>query len=58
VWDATGSFQLDAEIAHTYGSVYSLAVTKKYVIVGRYYWAEDLYILKEIISSIGRLDQT
>ncbi|CAB3981639.1 E3 ubiquitin- ligase TRAF7-like [Paramuricea clavata] len=36
VWDATGSFQLDAEIAHAYGSVYSLAVTKKYVIVGTY----------------------
>lgn len=36
VWDATGKFQLEAEIAHNYGSVYSLAVTKKYVIVGTY----------------------
>ena len=34
MWDATGLFQLDAEIAHSYGSAYSLAVTKKYVIVG------------------------
>ena len=36
VWDATESFKLAAEIPHNYGSVYSLAVTKKYVIVGKY----------------------
>lgn len=35
VWDATGKFGLEAEIPHNYGSVYSLAVTKKYVIVGK-----------------------
>lgn len=35
VWNATGTFKLEAEIPHGYGSVYSLAVTKKYLVVGK-----------------------
>ena len=35
IWDATGSFGLRGTIDHSLGSVYSLAVTKHFIIVGK-----------------------
>ncbi|KAJ8303340.1 hypothetical protein KUTeg_019736 [Tegillarca granosa] len=36
IWDTTGTFNLKGKIDHQFGSVYSLAVTKQYLIVGTY----------------------
>ena len=37
IWDATGSFGLRGTIDHSLGSVYSLAVTRQFIIVGRFF---------------------
>lgn len=37
IWDATGSFGLRGTIDHSLGSVYSLAVTRHFIIVGRFF---------------------
>lgn len=36
IWDATGSFDLRGTIDHSLGSVYSLAVTKHFILVGEF----------------------
>ena len=37
VWDATGSFGLRGTIDHSFGSVYSLAATRQFIIVGKFF---------------------
>ena len=37
IWDATGSFGLRGTIDHSLGSVYSLAVTRQFIIVGKFF---------------------
>ncbi|XP_048577065.1 E3 ubiquitin-protein ligase TRAF7 isoform X2 [Nematostella vectensis] len=36
IWDTSGSFALRRKIDHTHGSVYSITVTKQFIIVGTY----------------------
>ncbi|XP_022110487.1 E3 ubiquitin-protein ligase TRAF7-like isoform X2 [Acanthaster planci] len=36
IWDATGQFNLKRKLEHQYGSVYALAITPKFIIVGTY----------------------
>ncbi|KAJ8042006.1 E3 ubiquitin-protein ligase TRAF7 [Holothuria leucospilota] len=36
VWDATGQFNLKRKLDHSFGSVYSIAVSSQYLIVGTY----------------------
>ncbi|CAH1779015.1 unnamed protein product [Owenia fusiformis] len=36
MWEATGKFALKGKIDHQFGSIYSLAVTSKYIIAGTY----------------------
>ncbi|XP_069112218.1 E3 ubiquitin-protein ligase TRAF7-like isoform X3 [Argopecten irradians] len=36
IWDSTGTFDLKGKIDHSFGSVYSLAITHQYVIAGTY----------------------
>lgn len=36
IWDTTGTFELKGKIDHSFGSVYSLAITHQYVIAGTY----------------------
>ncbi|XP_038067895.1 E3 ubiquitin-protein ligase TRAF7-like isoform X2 [Patiria miniata] len=36
LWDATGQFNLKRKLEHEYGSVYALAITSKYIIMGSY----------------------
>ena len=38
VWDATGSFGLRGTIDHSFGSVYSLAATRQFIIVGEFFF--------------------
>ncbi|XP_033625479.1 E3 ubiquitin-protein ligase TRAF7-like [Asterias rubens] len=34
IWDATGQFTLKRKLEHEYGSVYSIAITSQYIILG------------------------
>ena len=35
VWDTMGQFALKRKLDHEFGSVYSLLITKQYIIIGR-----------------------
>lgn len=59
IWDATGSFCLRGTIDHSLGSVYSLAATRHFIIVGTYNQNIHLYdvntyqSIKALVGHIG-----
>ncbi|CAH3032173.1 unnamed protein product [Pocillopora meandrina] len=59
IWDATGSFDLRGTIDHSLGSVYSLAVTKHFILVGTYnqnihvYDVNTYQSIKALVGHIG-----
>jgi len=59
IWDATGSFGLRGTIDHSLGSVYSLAVTRHFIIVGTYnqnihvYDVNSYQSIKALVGHIG-----
>lgn len=59
IWDATGSFGLRGTIEHSLGSVYSLATTRQFIIVGTYnqnihvYDVNTYQSIKGLVGHIG-----
>ncbi|XP_068695016.1 E3 ubiquitin-protein ligase TRAF7-like [Montipora capricornis] len=59
IWDATGSFCLRGTIDHSLGSVYSIAATRHFIIVGTYNQNIHLYdvntyqSIKALVGHIG-----